>query len=144
MLNIQGDSGSGKSLFVRSLANCPDDIEHFGGRENRLIVSYDSPAGLRLIKNGEYREYSLVVIDNADVLLNDELCRIISKDLNDGNSSTYWVVMCRKYLPCCDRMSCWAYLKSRYDKNTHIWRIWNTFKVDNEDRSWDEEEMEFI
>ena len=129
LLQISGNSGSGKSLLVEALGNYLGKIEHFGSREDWLIISVTQRDGLKRIKDGTYKDYRLVVIDNADILVDDEIQDIIYDDIMNSNLKTYWILLGRKTYGCIGSTLALCSLKRAYAEDKKLWIIQNDFEV---------------
>lgn len=129
LLQISGNSGSGKSLLVETLGNYLGKIEHFGSREDWLIISVTQRDGLKRIKDGTYKDYRLVVIDNADLLVDDEIQDIIYDDIMNSGLKTYWILLGRKTYGCIGSTLALCSLKRAYAEDKKLWIIQNDFEI---------------
>ena len=77
IVTISGDSGTGKSLFFKAV-----EENYHRGRDNKLIpisevMVNDIEIFKQIVKNNSNK---IIVIDNAEVILDDNLIDIINKD----------------------------------------------------------------
>lgn len=94
-IQIVGDSGTGKTMLgtiVRALGN---ELEFGNGKA--LVVDTLHTEGITEIKLN-HSEYSLIILDNADLEYTNEVLDIMRNDLLSKESNTYWVVIGRKVL----------------------------------------------
>lgn len=94
-IQIVGDSGTGKTMLgtiVRALGN---ELE-FGNRK-ALVVDTLHTEGITEIRLN-HSDYSLIILDNADLEYTNEVLDIMRNDILSKESNTYWVVIGRKVL----------------------------------------------
>lgn len=108
IMQLRGGSSTGKTLFAADLREQRKSIPAF---PNILVVGSANSESLGLLKNLEDLPYDLVVIDNADILLDKQLDRAISRSLMTS-SRTYWIIIGRKWFACCAYSGCRGILQS--------------------------------
>lgn len=94
-IQIVGDSGTGKTMLgtiVRALGN---ELEFGNGKA--LVVDTLHTEGITEIRLN-HSEYSLIILDNADLEYTNEVLDIMRNDILSKESNTYWVVIGRKVL----------------------------------------------
>lgn len=134
LLQISGESGSGKSLLAERLSKAVEEIEHFGSREDWLIISAAHREGLKELRSGSYKDYRLIVIDNADVLIDDEIQDIIYRDVSDSELKTYWIILGRRNFGCIGSTLAICHLESLYIKKKGVWLFQNDFEYSKDFR----------
>jgi hypothetical protein len=87
---IVGDSSTGKTfvanLLARLMLTGENTIKRYGLQDNiKVFSSYDD--GDNRISIGKLKQMNnrLIVIDDADCILNDEMCCFINMDIFSGN-----------------------------------------------------------
>jgi len=76
---VNGNSATGKTFFTTVL-NTTIYANFVNAYKNIVIIRYDTPKFIDIIKSCKG---NLIVIDNADVLLNNEIVEYINKDLEN-------------------------------------------------------------
>ena len=79
-MQIRGDSGTGKSLFVQDFAAVKEELPQY---KNSAI--YDTRNYKDLKKLSKHCEYDYVIIDNADYILTEDVADIIYENLKNQN-----------------------------------------------------------
>ena len=108
ILQLKGDSGTGKTLFASDLKEQRDNVPNF---PRILVINYDNRELLELLTSLNDLPYDLVVIDNADIILTKELDTAIYHALL-STSRAYWIIIGRTWFDCCSYGGCRAILKS--------------------------------
>lgn len=67
-------------------------------------------------------KYDFVIIDNADIILNENVCKIISENIRKNNK-TYWIIIGRNYYPCVLSVGCKGNLKMKSIGNKFKFQI---------------------
>lgn len=117
ILQLEGDSGTGKSLLAHDLKEQRGRIDNF---PEILVIDAINYETLELIRLHRVDKYNLIVIDNADILIDKEIDRIICEMLT--NSRIYWIIMGRNWFNCCSYEGCRCVLESKHFRNKHIFR----------------------
>lgn len=99
-MQIRGDSGTGKSLFVRDFATVKEELPQY---KNSAI--YDTRNYKDLKKLSKHCEYDYVIIDNADYILTEDVADIIYENLKNQNK-TCWIIMGRGLYSCTVSLAC--------------------------------------
>lgn len=144
VLKLCGDSATGKSLFASDLNKYEGDLGQFGTNEHVLVLSMRNRAALSMITDGAWKRYTLVVIDNADVLLTPQIEEIIKGSILDPENDTYWVIIGRKFHSCCPTGLSSATLKMEVDKANKTCKIWNEFIDDARMSYYANKERKFL
>jgi len=118
MLQLKGDSSTGKSLMAHDLREQRGKISNF---PEILVIDVINRESIDFISMHKTSKYDLVVIDNADILITQEVDKIICKELL--SSKTYWIVIGRKWYNCCAYSGCRGILKSNHFRNKHEFYI---------------------
>lgn len=105
---LRGDSSTGKTLFATDLREQRKSIPAF---PSILVIGSVNSEALDLLKDLDDLPYDLVVIDNADILLDKQLDRAISRSLLTSGR-TYWIIIGRKWFDCCAYSGCRGILQS--------------------------------
>lgn len=100
IIQVKGEGTTGRSMFFSDFESVSRVDKRY---KNNLLINFKNSDMASLITFP--CSYDFVVIDNADIILNDELCEIIEKNLFD-NPKTHWVIIGRDYFPCVLSMKC--------------------------------------
>ena len=108
-LQIKGESSTGKTLLANDLKEQRDHDKRLG---RVLVITVETKELLNLItqQSEKEKEYNYVVIDNADILLDEETDRFIWEKIK-ANSKTYWIIIGRKFFVCTSYRGCQGILK---------------------------------
>lgn len=88
LLQITGNAASGKSLFFRDYK---EYLKKVGKEKEVLFINYENPKDANVIHdNILLSRFKTVVIDNADIIVNERLDRVIV-----NNTDIYWVLIGR-------------------------------------------------
>jgi ABC-type lipoprotein export system ATPase subunit len=107
IIQIEGKSGSGKSLL------CSDLKAHIAAsnRDDVHVTNILETKELTLEEAVQWKEkYKYIVIDNADLLITEQLQELISDSVDERKN--YWVLMGRNNFWCVD-MKCMGELRER-------------------------------
>lgn len=140
-IQIVGDSGTGKTMLgtiVRALGN---ELEFGNGKA--LVVDTLHTEGITEIRLN-HSEYSLIILDNADLEYTNEVLDIMRNDILSKESNTYWVVIGRRFHSCCPTGLSSAALKMEVDKATKTCKIWNEFVDDARMSYYANKERKFL
>lgn len=100
ILQIKGKASTGKSLFV---SDFKEQMRVRKDLQNSLVINWKNPNDINLITDN--CKYDYVLIDNADVLMTEEISRNIEKNL-EKNSDTYWIIIGRRDYDCILSIGC--------------------------------------
>lgn len=109
IIQLRGDSSTGKTLFAMDLREQKRSIPDFS---NVLVTGSFNSESLGLLRDLDNLPYDLVVIDNADILLDKQLDSAIFQSMISG-SKTYWIIIGRKWFDCCSYSGCRGILRCR-------------------------------
>lgn len=114
ILQITGNSETDKSLLVSDFLDqrcIRQDLS------NSLVIDRMFPEGLKLIT--ENCQYDYVIIDNADILVTEEIDKMIKENIK-CNTKTYWIIIGRRVYDCVLSMGCIGELEETLVKNKRI------------------------
>lgn len=132
VMQLMGDSAIGKSLFVsdlneQKLGQQPHQEQQ--GQECKLLtITENNSEALELVKNPLEIDYDLVVIDNADILITEELDQAICEALFKP-TKTYWIIIGRNWFNCCAYDGCRGTLVNKQDTKSRQKNEKNIFTV---------------
>ena len=114
ILQITGNSETDKSLLVSDFLDqrcIRQDLS------NSLVIDRMFPEGLKLIT--EDCQYDYVIIDNADILVTEEIDKMIKENIK-CNTKTYWIIIGRRVYDCVLSTGCIGELEETLVKNKRI------------------------
>ncbi|MEG1723772.1 MAG: hypothetical protein RR313_00120 [Anaerovoracaceae bacterium] len=100
IMQIKGESTVGKSLFVSDFDKQKDIDTTFA---NSLVINFFKKDLLNLIT--EDCNYDFVIIDNADIILDDFTIEKIKRNLWN-NGKTHWVIIGQNFYSCVLSLGC--------------------------------------
>lgn len=118
VLQIKGDSSTGKSLLASDIKEQRDHDRQLG---KVLVINIDNSDLLELVRQSS-EEYNYIVIDNADVILDEETDKIIWKKII-ASTKTYWIILGRKFFNCTSYNGCNGILKQEKAEDKHYFSI---------------------
>lgn len=87
-MQITGKAASGKSLFFRDYR---EYLKRVGKEKEALFINYENANDANIIlDNIQLSRRRTVVIDNADIIVNERIDRVIA-----NNTDIYWVLIGR-------------------------------------------------
>lgn len=125
ILQIMGYSATGKSLMLHDIRDRINEIEGFPNILAIDTINYRE--AFELLKIQGSADYDLIVIDNADVLLDKEMDDLICKAL--VSEKTYWIILGRTWFKCCAYMGCRAVMK--HIKENRKYKFFVDYSADN-------------
>lgn len=144
VLQLSGESASGKSLLANDLKQYEGDLGQFGTNEHVLVVSFWNREVLSMLTQDICKRYTLIVIDNIDVLLTPEIAKIITDSIFDPKDDTYWVLIGRKFQSCNFGSLVEAKMRREWDKSTNTWKLWNEWNELPEMSIFNEQGRKFL